>query len=279
MFMSVVLITGCSTGFGLEFVRAFARRGDTVVATVRNPDRADGLKSTIADQALSNVVIRQLDVNNGDSVQRAVASTIKSEGRIDVLVNNAGIGAVSPLETLDEAVLRQVFETNVFGAVAVTRAALPHMRTQRSGRIIFTNAIGGILNTPYLGAYCSSKHAIDCIAATWDIELRQFGIRVTSVMPSAFQTAFAGNMDASFAEGTEYEAPAREYYEGLKTRIENGPTDLSPVANAVIDAATSPEPRQRYLIAPHLASVLDPLIEKLEEIHQREAALAPQGKK
>jgi NAD(P)-dependent dehydrogenase (short-subunit alcohol dehydrogenase family) len=277
--MSVALITGCSTGFGLEFVRAFARRGDTVVATVRNPDRADGLKSAVADQRLENVVIRRLDVNDPDSVWQAVEATIEAEGRIDVLVNNAGVGAVSPLETLDETVLREVFETNVFGAMSVTRAVLPHMRAQRRGRIIFTNAIGGILNTPYLGAYCSSKHAIDCIAATWDIELRQFGIRVSSVMPSAFQTAFAGNMDANFAEGTEYEAAACEYYEGLKGRIENGPTDLTPVANAVIDAATNPEPRQRYLIAPHLASVLGPLIENLEEIHQREAALAPQGKK
>ena len=277
--MSVVLITGCSTGFGLEFVSAFARRRDTVVATARNPEGANALKSAIADQGLKNVVLRQLDVNKPDSVQRAVDVTIESEGRIDVLVNNAGIGAVSPLETLDDAVLREVFETNVFGAMAVTRAVLPHMRKQRSGRIVFTNAIGRILNTPYLGAYCSSKHAVDCIAATWDIELRQFGIRVSSVMPSAFQTAFAGNMDSNFAEGTEYEAPAREYYEGLKARIENGPTDLSPVADAVIDAATSPEPRQRYLIAPHLANVLGPLIDNLEEIHQREASLAPQGKK
>jgi NAD(P)-dependent dehydrogenase (short-subunit alcohol dehydrogenase family) len=276
--MSVVLITGCSTGFGLEFVSAFARRGDTVVATARNLERADALKSAIADQALKNVVLRQLDVNKPDSVQRAVGETMSAEGRIDVLVNNAGIGAVSPLETLDDDVLREVFETNVFGAMAVTRAVLPHMRKQRRGRIVFTNAIGGILNTPYLGAYCSSKHAVDCIAATWDIELRQFGIRVSSVMPSAFQTAFAGNMDSNFAEGTDYEAPAREYYEGLKARIENGPTDLSPVADAVIDAATSPNPRQRYLIAPHLANVLGPLIDNLEEIHQREASLAPQVK-
>jgi NAD(P)-dependent dehydrogenase (short-subunit alcohol dehydrogenase family) len=277
--MSTVLITGCSTGFGLEFVGAFARRGDAVVATVRNPDKADALSLAIKNNDWRNVVIRQLDVNKPDSVQRAVDETIQSEGRIDVLVNNAGIGAVAPLEMLDESVLREVFETNVFGAVAVTRAVLPHMRKQRSGRIVFTNAIGGILNTPYLGAYCSSKHAVDCIAATWDIELRQFGIRVSSVMPSAFQTAFAGNMDANFADGTEYEGPTREYYEGLKARIENGPTDLSPVANAVLDAATNPEPRQRYLIAPHLASILDPLIDKLEEIHQREASLAPQGKK
>ncbi|MFN0074184.1 MAG: SDR family oxidoreductase [Chloroflexota bacterium] len=277
--MGVVLITGCSSGFGLEFVTAFAKRGDTVVATMRDLSRAEALRANIAEQGLEGVVIRQLDVNQPQSVQQAVDQTISAEGGIDVLVNNAGIGAVGALEVLDEAVLRDVFETNVFGAIAVTRAVLPQMRQQGHGRIIFTNAIGGLLNTPYLGAYCASKHAVDCVAATWDIELRQFGIRVSSVLPSAFQTAFAGNMGANFAEGTDYEASTREYYEGLKARITNGPSDLAPVANAVIDAATNPEPRQRYLIAPHLASVLDPLVDKLEEIHQREAALAPQGKK
>src|SRR5919112_1240969 len=126
--MSVVLITGCSSGFGLEFVSAFARRGDSVVATVRNPDRADALKSTIADQGLKKVHVRKLDVNQPESVRGAIEETIASEGRIDVLVNNAGIGAVGALETLDDAVLREVFETNVFGAVSVTRAVLPHMR-------------------------------------------------------------------------------------------------------------------------------------------------------
>src|SRR5215207_8486795 len=226
--MSVVLITGCSSGFGLEFVSAFAKRGDTVVATMRDVSRADALKSMIAERELSGVVIRQLDVNDAGSIARAVDETLRSQGSIDVLVNNAGIGTVGALEILDDAEFRQVFETNVFGPIAMTKAVLPSMRKQGSGRIVFTNAIGGILNTPYLGAYCSSKHALDCIAATWDIELRPFGIRVSSVMPSAFQTAFAGNMDSNFAEGTEYEAPAREYYEGLKARIENGPTDLSP---------------------------------------------------
>jgi NAD(P)-dependent dehydrogenase (short-subunit alcohol dehydrogenase family) len=98
-----------------------------------------------------------------------------------VLVNNAGIGALGALEVVEPSVLRQVFDTNVFGALDVTRAVVPHLRHQQHGRIIFLNAIGGILTTAYLGAYCASKHALDCIAAVLDLELRPFGIRVSSI--------------------------------------------------------------------------------------------------
>src|SRR6266508_284038 len=244
---------------------------------MRDLSRADALKSMIAERGLQAEAVRQLDVCDAGSIRRAVDETINAEGAIDVLVNNAGIGTVSALETLDESALREVFETNFFGAIAVTRAVLPQMRRQGHGRIVFTNAIGGLLNTPYLGAYCSSKHALDCIAATWDIELRPLGIRTSSVMPSAFHTGMAGNMGANFNKGTAYEAATREYYQGLMGRISNGPTDLSPVVDAVVEAATSPDPAQRYLVAPHLASVLDPLIQTLDELHQREVSLAPAG--
>jgi NAD(P)-dependent dehydrogenase (short-subunit alcohol dehydrogenase family) len=190
----VVLITGCSSGFGLEIAAAFAARGDQVVATLRDPARGE---------------------------------------------------------------------------------VLPHMRARRSGRIVFLNAIGGLLNTPYLGAYCASKHALDGLAATLDIELRPFGLRVSSVLPSAFHTHMADNLQAYPGEGTDYESATREYHAGLSGRIREGPSDLSPVVQAVIEAATSPDPRPRYLVAPHLASVLDPLVETLEALHARELALAP----
>jgi NAD(P)-dependent dehydrogenase (short-subunit alcohol dehydrogenase family) len=274
--MVVVLITGCSSGFGLELAVAFARRGDRVVATLRDPG-AEALRDRLDRERLAgNVSLRQLDVTQPASIERAVADTLRAEGQIDVLVNNAGIGAVGALEIVPEALLREVFETNVFGAVAVTRAVLPHMRQRRRGRIVFMGAIGGLLNTPYLGAYCASKHALDCLAATWDIELRPFGIRVSSVLPSAFHTPMAGNLRVAFGEGSEYEAPAREYHTGLTGRIVGGPRDLSPVVDAVIEAATSDNPRPRYLVAPHLADVLGPLVDSLERLHEREVALAPQ---
>jgi NAD(P)-dependent dehydrogenase (short-subunit alcohol dehydrogenase family) len=267
----VVLITGCSSGFGLACAIGFARRGDQVVATMRDPARAGELRGA------AGITVRQLDVTQADSIQRAVEDTLRDHGRIDVLVNNAGIGAVGALEMVPDAMLREVFETNVFGAVAVTNAVLPHMRQQRSGRIVFMNAIGGLLNTPYLGAYCATKHTLDCLAATFDIELRPFGIRASSVLPSAFHTGMAGNLRTALGEHTDYEAPARQYYEGLTGRILGGSADLSPVVDAVIEAATAPDPRPRYLVAPHLAEVLGPLVDSLERLHEREVSMAPKA--
>jgi NAD(P)-dependent dehydrogenase (short-subunit alcohol dehydrogenase family) len=144
------------------------------------------------------------------------------------------------------------------------------MRQQPHGRVIFMNAIGGILTTAYLGAYCASKHALDCIAAVFDLELRPFGVRVSSVYPSAFHTAMGENMALVSGDGTPYAEPTHAYFQGLSQRIESGPTDLSPVVNAVIDAATRPDPPLRYPVAPHLADVLAPALSALEALHQRE---------
>jgi len=263
--MAVVLITGCSSGFGLAFAQAFAQRGDQVVATMRTP------------RSLEGMLIVPLDVTDRASIEQAVQRAVEIHGRLDVLVNNAGIGAVGALETIRDDTFREVFETNVFGAVAVTRAVLPHMRRQGRGRIVFVSAIGAILNTAYLSAYCASKHAIDCIAATLDIEVRAFGIRVSSVLPSAFHTGMGGTLRLELGDGTEYEDATRRYYDALRGRIEAGPADLSPVVDAVIEAVTSENPRQRYLIAPHLREVLGPVVEQLEALHQREVQLTPTG--
>ena len=269
--MAVVLITGCSSGFGVEFSLAFERRGDRVVATMRDvrraphPLREDGLL----------IDVRALDVTDRESISTAVQQTLDEHGRIDVLVNNAGIGAVGALETIAEGTLREVFETNVFGALEVTRAVLPTMRAQGSGRVVFVSAIGALLNTAYLGAYCASKHAVDCLAATLDIETRPFGVRVSSVLPSAFNTGMGGNLRLD-VDGP-YGAAAERYYQALKGRMDNGPKDLSPVADAVLHAVTEPEPRQRYLVAPHLSEVLGPVVEQLEALHVRETRLTPGG--
>lgn len=262
--MAVVLITGCSSGFGLAFAEAFARRGDQVVATMRTP------------QPINGVDVQRLDVTDPASIEGVVSHAIEKYGRIDALINNAGIGALGALETLAEDTLREVFETNVFGAVAVTRAVLPHMRKLRAGRVVFVNAIGGILNTAYLGAYCASKHALDCIAATFDIELRPFGIRCSSVYPSGFNTGMGGNLRLSSFIG-DYGDAEQRYYEALRGRIENGPKDLSPVVDAVVEAVTSEDPQLRYLIAPHLQEVLSPVLDELDKLHAREVQLTPAG--
>jgi NAD(P)-dependent dehydrogenase (short-subunit alcohol dehydrogenase family) len=264
--MAVVLITGCSSGFGVEFAAAFARRGDTVVASMRDVSRASRLQERLGREGLS-VDVRALDVTDAESV----ATLVSHVGRVDVLVNNAGIGAVSALETLDGALLRQVFETNVFGALAMTQAVLPGMRAQGSGRVVMVSAIGAVLNTAFLGAYCASKHALDCLAATLDIETRPFGIRVSSVLPGAFNTGMADNIRREYAE--PYADAAQRYYEGLTARMAAGGRDLSAVTDAVVEAATADDPKLRYLVAPHLAEVLGPVMDGLEQLHQRELAM------
>jgi NAD(P)-dependent dehydrogenase (short-subunit alcohol dehydrogenase family) len=271
--MSVVLITGCSSGFGLAIALAFARRGDDVVATTRDPARATTLLEAVAN--FETVTVERLDVTDQGSINDAVATTIARHGRIDVLVNNAGIGVLGALEVVDDLQLRQVFDTNVFGAVAVTRAVAPHMRQQGGGRVVFMNAIGGILTTAFLGAYCASKHALDCIAAVFDLELRPFGIRVSSVYPSAFHTSMSDNLSVVAGDGTPYAEPTADYAAGLSKRIREGPTDLSPVVNAVVEAATSADPALRYPVAPHLAAVLGPAVQALDALHERELGLTP----
>jgi NAD(P)-dependent dehydrogenase (short-subunit alcohol dehydrogenase family) len=197
--VSVVLITGCSSGFGLAIAQAFAKRGDQVVATAWDPSRATGL---LADPNSLPDIVYRLDVTDQGSINDAVRQTLAEYGRIDVLVNNAGVGLVGALEVIDELQLRQIFDTNVFGAVAVTRAVLPSMREQGTGRIVFMNAIG------------------------------------------------------------------------LTQRIQRGPADLSPVVNAVVEAATSADPKPRYPVAPHLSDVLEPALAALEALHQREISLS-----
>jgi NAD(P)-dependent dehydrogenase (short-subunit alcohol dehydrogenase family) len=266
--MAVVLITGCSSGFGL------ARRADPPPPTVRDPARADHLRERTRDLP-RNVAVERLDVTDQASIDSTVARTLDRFGRIDVLVNNAGIGVIGALEAVDDATLRAIFATNVFGAVAVTRAVLPHMRQRRAGRVIFMNAIDGVLTTAFLGAYSASKHAIDCVAAVFDLELRPFGIRVSSVYPSAFHTAIADNMRAVADAGSPYAEATQAYQAALTGRIRGGPSDLSPVVDAVVEAATSADPRLRYLVAPHLAAVLDPAFAALDALHEREISLTP----
>jgi NAD(P)-dependent dehydrogenase (short-subunit alcohol dehydrogenase family) len=239
-----------------------------VIATMRDPSRENALHTT------PGVTVLPMDVTDERTITRAVDAAIERHGRIDVLVNNAGIGVLGALEVVPTEQLKRVFDTNVFGAVAVTQKVLPQMRSQQRGRVIFVNAIGGILTTAFLGAYCASKHALDCIAAVFDLELRPFGIRVSSVYPSAFRTAMGQNNVVFAGEETPYAEATRTYFDGLSQRIQNGPSDLSPVVDAVIDAATNPDPPLRYLVAPHLADVLTPAIHVLETLHERELGLS-----
>lgn len=180
------LVTGCSSGIGRAVAAAAARRGDRVLATARD-ERA---LTTLRDSFPSLLSTHALDVTDRGSID-AICSYVKKElGTLDVLVNNAGRGLLGPFEETSETSLRSVFDTNVFGTMALTRALLSTMRAARRGHIVFVTSLGALLAPPFVGAYAASKAATDRLAEALAAELRPFDIRVTSVLPGLFRTEF-----------------------------------------------------------------------------------------
>ena len=180
----VWLITGCSAGLGRERVHAAVAAGDRGVATARRPEQLSF--------GHERVRTATLDVTRPEQVGSAVEYTLKSFGRIDVVVNNAGYGSVGAVEeaTLDE--LREVMEVMYFGAVAVTKAVLPHLRRRGGGTIVQVSSMGGQLAPPGYGAYCAAKFALEGISEALAAEVAPFGVRVLIVEPGALRTSFAG---------------------------------------------------------------------------------------
>jgi len=241
--MGVVLITGCSTGFGLEAALAFARRGDTTVATMRNLAKADALRKRAADEGL-DVEVVTLDVTDDASVAAACADVRARFGGVDVLVNNAGVGYEGAVETVPLDVARELMETNFWGAVRMTRAVLPGMREQRSGVIVnVTSLAGRIPGAMYQGMYAASKHALGALSESLSSEVGPFGIRVVCVEPGFFATAIATNATAidDGMAGTAYESDYAWFHSFMHQSVESG-ADASIVADAIVaavdDAAT-----------------------------------------
>jgi len=181
--MKTVLITGCSSGFGLDTARHFLAQGWQVVATMRTPG-ADVLPPS------ERLRVLPLDVTDPDSIRRAV----QAAGPIDVLVNNAGFGAASPIELAPLDVVRRLFETNTFGTLAVAQAVIPQMRERRSGVIIDVTSSVTLKSLPLVGAYRASKAAANALTETMALELAPFGVRVHLVLPGRSpETRFGDN--------------------------------------------------------------------------------------
>ena len=184
----VVLISGCSTGIGRALAIEFAARNWQVFATARKPAAIDDLKAP-------NVETAALDVTDEKSIKACVDSVIAKAGRIDMLVNNAGLLLIGPLVELEISELRRQFETNVLGLAALTRAVVPHMIKRRSGKIVNISSISGVLNTPFAGAYCSTKAAVTSFSDTLRMELAPFGIQVITVQPGGIKSNLSDNAD------------------------------------------------------------------------------------
>jgi NAD(P)-dependent dehydrogenase (short-subunit alcohol dehydrogenase family) len=186
----VVLITGCSTGIGFETALLLARQGYRVFATMRDLKKARSLKESSAGLA---VEVLPLDVDKALSVKKAVATIIQKVGRIDGLINNAGWGAFGALEEFSDEEIHAQYETNVFGLLRVTRAVLPVMRAQKSGRIVHIGSLAGKMTFAGIGLYCSSKYAVEAITESLRLEVRPFHIEVAVVEPGTIRTPFKTN--------------------------------------------------------------------------------------
>jgi NAD(P)-dependent dehydrogenase (short-subunit alcohol dehydrogenase family) len=196
--MAVWFVTGASRGFGAEIVRQVLDRGDQVVATARDP------KAVLAEfpDAGDALLVEPLDVADQAQAQAAVEAAVAKFGRIDVLVNNAGRGLLGAVEEASDQEVRAVFETNVFGLLAVTRAVLPVMRAQRSGRVFNLSSVGGIAVGQGWGVYGGTKYAVEGLSEAMRVELAPLGIQVTIVEPGVFRTDF---LDSSSLHHTDRE--------------------------------------------------------------------------
>lgn len=182
------LITGCSTGFGKILAQAALDRGDNVVATARNTETLADLRPA----APGKLAIAPLDVTRPGDAAAAVALAEKSFGRLDILVNNAGYGFVGAVEEATPDEYRPMFETNVFGLIETTRAALPALRRSRGGRIVNLSSIAGIVGRAGFGYYNASKFAVEGLSEALAQEMEPFGVKVIIVEPGPFRTEFLG---------------------------------------------------------------------------------------
>lgn len=224
---NVVVITGVSSGIGRATAAKFALRGCRVFGTVRNLART---------QPIAGVELIQMDIRDEASVQQGIETIIRQAGRIDVLVNSAGVGLLGATEETSVAEAQELFDTNVFGILRTTRAVLPHMRAQRSGRIVNISSVLGFLPAPYMGLYSASKHAVEGMSETLDHEVRKFGIRVVLVEPSFTKTSLDTNAPHVSTQVAAYDAERRAVSQAIQQSVQKAP-DPDGVASTVIDAA------------------------------------------
>lgn len=254
-----VLITGTSTGLGLETAVYLAERGFEVYASMRNLGRRVALDDAAARRNVKLHVL-QLEITDKASIDRAVRTVVERSGGIYGLVNNAGIGLRGYFEDLSEEEIHQVFEVNVFGTMAVTRAVLPHMRAARRGRIVIITSVGGRIGSLAVSAYCATKFAQEGFGESLTQEVIPFGIYVSLVEPAIIKTERWGVKRGIARGALDPESPYYAWFresERLADRlVETSPTKPVDVARAVYSALTARRPRLRYMAGRRAGLVL-----------------------
>jgi NAD(P)-dependent dehydrogenase (short-subunit alcohol dehydrogenase family) len=246
----IALITGSSSGFGLLASIELAKAGFRVVATMRDLARRDRLDQAAAAAGIAPLLdVRALEVTNFDAMPAFVDSVVRDYGRLDVLVNNAGFAVAGFAEDIKLEELRRQFETNFFGAVAMTKAVLPAMRRQRSGHIIQLSSIGGLHGAVTVSSYSASKHALEGWSESLRLEVNSLGIKVVLIEPGAFQTdiwtrgaVMGENATKPTSQNIERSLRMRERIQALPKR------DPIEVARLIASVAQDPNPKLRYLV-------------------------------
>ncbi|GAB2986151.1 oxidoreductase [Amycolatopsis acidiphila] len=239
------LITGSSRGFGRELALAALEDGDRVVATARRPEQLQELVDKYGEQVRAVA----LDVTDAAAARAAVRTAVDEFGRLDVVANNAGYADSAPIEEMTEDDFRAQIETDLFGVVNVTRAALPVLRAQRSGLFLQFSSIGGrVGGTPGMGAYQTAKFGVEGFSEVLAAEVKPFGVKVTIVEPGAFRTDWGGSSMRRPAVGEDYEQTVGEIHRFRESTAGTWPGDPARGAKALVDIAKLDEPPLRLLL-------------------------------
>ena len=260
--MSTILLTGCSSGFGMQGALAFARNGDTVYATMRDLDKSDNLLAAAQSEGLS-IITKQLDVNQTHSFASTIEEMVNETGSIDVLVNNAGILRAGAFEDLSEPMLREVLDTNLLAPLLLSKAVLPYMRKQKSGYIIMISSLSGIAGLPGDVSYSASKFALEGATEALRHEVDRWNIKIALVEPGMYATRIMGTSLADESALPEYypsDSPYRALIEtNLQAMREKLPNAFDPavVGDLLVKIANSDGKQLRWPADAVATMVLD----------------------
>lgn len=232
----VVLITGGSSGIGKAIGEYLFHKGYTVYGTSRNPEKVPN----------SIFPLIALDVRNVESIQQAVQKIISMSERIDVVINNAGVGITGPIEETPTDEMRNNFETNFFGPIEVMKAVLPQMREQKSGLIINITSIAGYMGLPYRGIYSASKGALELVTEAISMEVKRFGVNIVSIAPGDFATNIAaGRYHAPIVKGSAYESVYGSILKEMDEHVDSG-GNPDEMARAILQVINDKNPKLHY---------------------------------
>ena len=245
---NVALVTGCSSGIGLETAISLAREGHFTYATMRNMKKSEDLDKIVHDEDLP-IKILELDVDDEESVDNTIAKIMEEKGRIDTLVNNAGWGMWGTVEDVSIEEFKQQFETNFFSIIRMIQKVAPIMRKQKSGNIVNVSSVAGRIGFPVSPAYISSKFALEGLSECLRFELGPFGINVIIIEPGVIKTNFFDSMKMAKKSNSDsvYNEITSKVVSGVKMMAEMG-TESKEVANTIIKSINAENPLPRYIV-------------------------------